>query len=131
MLDGVTRKKKIQSISGSRMTANELFSKMEKRFGRYPDCGVVCTNGEDIKSVVCEIDWYMLYNVMTDPHALYVVHHPVSDYALWLNEIHPDEKQEDIRSEVQNWLLEFTRWPTGCSKPSSPNASRERRGGRS
>jgi hypothetical protein len=89
------------------MTANELFSKMEDRFGKYPDCGVVCSNGEGITSVVCEIDWYMLYNVMTDRHALYVVHHPVSDFALRLSEVNPDEKQEDILSEVQNWLLEF------------------------
>ena len=89
------------------MTASELFSKMEERFGKYPDCGVVCSNGEDIKSVVCEIDWYMLYHAMIDRHALYVVHHPVSDFALRLSEINPDEKQDDIRSEAQNWLLEF------------------------
>ncbi len=89
------------------MTANELFSKMEERFGTYPDGGVVCSNGEEIKSVVCEIDWYMLYHVMTDRHALYVVHHPVSDFSLGLNEINPEEKQDDIRSEAQNWLLEF------------------------
>ena len=89
------------------MTANELFSKMEGRFGKYHDCGVVCSNGEDIKSVVCEIDWYMLYHVMTDRNALYVVHHPVSDFALRLSEINPEEKLEDIRSEAQNWLLEF------------------------
>jgi len=68
---------------------------------------VVCSNGEDIKSVVCEIDWYMLYHVMTDRNALYVVHHPVSDFALRLNEINPEERQDDIRSEAQNWLLEF------------------------
>jgi len=92
---------------GSSMTANELFSKMEGRFGKYHDCGVVCSNGEDIKSVVCEIDWYMLYHVMTDRNALYVVHHPVSDFALRLSEINPEEKLEDIRSEAQNWLLEF------------------------
>ena len=92
---------------GSSMTANELFSKMEGRFGKYQDCGVVCSNGEDIKSVVCEIDWYMLYHVMTDRNALYVVHHPVSDFALRLSEINPEEKLEDIRSEAQNWLLEF------------------------
>jgi hypothetical protein len=89
------------------MTANELFSKMEERFGKYPDSGVVCGNGEDLKSVVCEIDWYMLYHVMTDRHTLYVVHHPVSDFALRLNEINPEETQADIRSEAQNWLLEF------------------------
>jgi len=89
------------------MTANELFSKMEERFGKYPDCGVVCSNGEDIKSVFCEIDWYMLYHVMIDRHALYAVHHPVSDFALRLSEINPDEKQNEIRSEAQNWLLEF------------------------
>jgi hypothetical protein len=89
------------------MTANDLFSKMEERFGKYPDCGVVCTNGEAIRSVVCEIEWYMLYHVMIDRHALYVVHHPVSDFALRLSGINPDEKQEDIRSEAQNWLLEF------------------------
>jgi hypothetical protein len=89
------------------MTANELFSKMEGRFGKYHDCGVVCSNGEDIRSVVCEIDWYMLYHVMTDRNALYVVHHPVSDFALRLSEINPEEKQDDIRSEAQNWLLEF------------------------
>jgi len=89
------------------MTANELFSKMEGRFGKYRDCGVVCSNGEDIKSIFCEIDWYMLNNVMIDRHALYVVHHPVSDFALRLSEINPDEKQNDIRSEAQNWLLEF------------------------
>jgi len=89
------------------MTANQLFSHMEKRFGRYRDCGVVCSNGGDIKSVVCEIDWYMLYHVMTDRNALYVVHHPVSDFALRLSEINPEEKQDDIRSEAQNWLLEF------------------------
>lgn len=80
---------------------------MEERFGEYPDCGVVCGNGEDIRTIVCEIDWYMLYNVMTDRHALYVVHHPVSDFALRLAEINPDEKQDDIRAEAQNWLLEF------------------------
>ena len=89
------------------MTANELFSKMEARFGKYQDCGVVCSNGKDIESVVCEIDWYMLYHVMTDRNALYVVHHPVSDFALRLNEINPEERQDDIRSEAQNWLLEF------------------------
>ena len=89
------------------MTVNELFSKMEERFGKYPDCGVICSNGEEIRSVVFEIDWYMLYHVMTDRHALYVVHHPVSDFALRLSEINPDEKQDDVRSEVQNWLLEF------------------------
>jgi hypothetical protein len=89
------------------MTANELFSKMEGRFGKYHDCGVVCSNGEDIKSIVCEIDWYMLYHVMTDRNALYVVHHPVSDFALGLSEINPEEKLDDIRSEAQNWLLEF------------------------
>jgi hypothetical protein len=89
------------------MRADELFSEMEARFGKYPDCGVVCSNGEEIRSVVCEIDWYMLYNVMTDRHALYVVHHPVSDFALRLSEINPAEKQDDVRSEVQNWLLEF------------------------
>jgi hypothetical protein len=49
----------------------------------------------------------MLYQVMTDRRALYVVHHPVSDFALRLSEINPDEKQDDIRSEAQNWLLEF------------------------
>ncbi len=80
---------------------------MEERFGEYPDSGVICSNGEEIKSVVCEIEWYMLYHAMTDRHALYVVHHPVSDFALKLSEINPDEKQDDIRSEVQNWLLEF------------------------
>jgi hypothetical protein len=89
------------------MTADELFSEMEKWFGKYPDCGVVSSNGEEIRSVVCEIDWYMLYNVMTDRQALYVVHHPVSDFALRLSEINPDENQDDVRSEVQNWLLEF------------------------
>lgn len=89
------------------MTAEELFSKMEEYFGNFVDCGVICSNGEDIESVVCEIDWYMLYHVMTDRHALYVVHHPVSDFALRLSEINPDEKQDDIRSEAQNWLLEF------------------------
>ncbi len=89
------------------MRANEVFSKMEDRFGKYHDCGVVCSNGEDIRSVVCEIDWYMLYHVMTDRNALYVVHHPVSDFALRLSEINPEEKQDDIRSEAQNWLLEF------------------------
>jgi len=56
------------------MTANELFSKMEGRFGKYQDCGVVCSNGEDIQSLFCEIDWYMLYNVVIDRNALYVVH---------------------------------------------------------
>jgi hypothetical protein len=80
---------------------------MEELLGKYPDCGVVCSNGEDIKSVFYEIDWYMLYHVMIDRHALYVVHHPVSDFALRLSEINPDEKQNDIRSEAQNWLLEF------------------------
>jgi hypothetical protein len=89
------------------MTADELFSKMEERFGKYVDCGVVCSNGEHIESIVCEIDWYMLYHAMTDRHVLYVVHHPVSDFALRLSEINPDEKQDDIRSEAQNWLLEF------------------------
>jgi hypothetical protein len=89
------------------MTANELFSKMEGLLGKYHDSGVVCCNGEDIKSIVCEIDWYTLYNVMTDRNALYVVHHPVSDFALGLSEINPEEKQDDIRSEAQNWLLEF------------------------
>jgi hypothetical protein len=89
------------------MTAYELFSQMEDRFGKYPDCGVVCSNGEEIISVVCEIDWYMLYPVMADRRTLYVVHHPVSDFALRLSEINPDERQDDIRAEVQNWLLEF------------------------
>ena len=89
------------------MTAAELVSKMEERFGKYPDGGLVCGNGEDIRNLVCEIDWYMLYPAMADRHALYVVHHPVSDFALRLSEINPDEKQEDIRSEAQNWLLEF------------------------
>jgi hypothetical protein len=89
------------------MTADELYSKMEERYGTYVDCGVVCSNGERIESIVGEIDWYMLYHVMTDRHALYVVHHPVSDFALRLNEINPDEDQDDIRAEAQNWLLEF------------------------
>jgi hypothetical protein len=89
------------------MTADELFSKMEERYGKYVDCGLVCSNGEHIESIACEIDWYMLYHVMTNPRALYVVHHPVSDFALRLNEINPDENQDDIRSESQNWLLEF------------------------
>jgi hypothetical protein len=89
------------------MTANELYSKMEGRFGKYRDGGVVCSNGEDIRSVFCEIDWYMLYHVMIDRHALYVVHHPVSDFALRLSEINPEEEQDGIRAEVQNWLLEF------------------------
>jgi hypothetical protein len=93
--------------TGSSMTANELFAKMEGRFGKYRDCGVVCSNREDIKNVVCEIDWYTLYHVMTDRNALYVVHHPVSDFALRLSEINPEEEQDDIRSEAQNWLLEF------------------------
>jgi hypothetical protein len=107
MVDGVSRGAKIDNATGRSMTADELFSKMEERYGKYVDCGVVCSNGEDIKSIVCEIDWYMLYHVMTDRHALYVVHHPVSDFALRLNEINPEEKQDDIRSEAQNWLLEF------------------------
>jgi len=89
------------------MTADELFSKMEERFGKYADCGVVCCNGEEIRSVVCEIEWYMLYHVMSDRRALYVVHHPVSDFSLRLNEINSDEKQDDVRSDAQNWLLEF------------------------
>ncbi|PKN61220.1 MAG: hypothetical protein CVU57_30620 [Deltaproteobacteria bacterium HGW-Deltaproteobacteria-15] len=89
------------------MNADELFSRMEERFGKYPDCGVVCSNGNEIRSIGCEIDWYMLYHVMTDSHTLYVVHHPVSDFALRLPEINPDEKEDDIRSEAQNWLLEF------------------------
>ena len=89
------------------MRAEDLFSKMEERFGEYVDCGVVCSNGEHIAKIVCEIDWYMLYPVMTDRHTLYVVHHPVSDFALRLSEINPDENQDDIRSEAQNWLLEF------------------------
>jgi len=80
---------------------------MEARFGKYRDCGVVCSNGEDITSIVCEIEWYMLYHVMTDRNALYVVHHPVSDFALRLNEINPEEERDDILSESQNWLLEF------------------------
>lgn len=89
------------------MTANELFSRMEDHFGKYPDCGVVCGNGEDIIGIVCEIEWYMLYHVMRDRNVLYVVHHPVSDFALRLCEINPGEREEDIRAEVQNWLLEF------------------------
>lgn len=80
---------------------------MEERFGKYPDCGVVCSNGEEIRNIASEIDWYMLYNVMTDRHTLYVVHHPVSDFALGLAEINPDESREEILSEAQNWLLEF------------------------
>jgi hypothetical protein len=107
MPDIVSRRTKIQSTAGRSMTANELFSKMEERFGKYPDCGVVCSNGEEIRSVVCEIDWFMLYYVMTDRQTLYVVHHPVSDLALRLSEINPGENQDDIRSEAQNWLLEF------------------------
>lgn len=93
--------------TGSSMTANELFAKMEGRFGKYHDSGVVCSNRGDVGSVVCEIEWYMLYHVMTDRNALYVVHHPVSDFALRLSEINPEEEQDDIRSEAQNWLLEF------------------------
>jgi hypothetical protein len=89
------------------MKADELFSRMEARFGEYRDCGVVCSNGEHIKTVVCETEWYMLYHAMTDRSALYVVHHPVSDFALRLNEINPGEDQDEIRSEAQNWLLEF------------------------
>jgi hypothetical protein len=93
--------------AGNSMTANELYSKMESRFGKYHDGGVVCSNGEEIKSILCEIEWYMLYHDMTDRNALYVVHHPVSDFALRLSEINPEERQDDIRSEAQNWLLEF------------------------
>jgi len=89
------------------MKADELFSRMETRFGKYRDCGVVCGNGEEIRSVVCEIEWYLLYHVMTDRSALYVVHHPVSDLALRLTEINPEEEKDEIRSESQNWLLEF------------------------
>lgn len=89
------------------MNANELFLKMEERFGHFPDSGVVCSNGEGVERIVCEIEWYMLYHVMTDRRALYVVHHPVSAFALRLAEINPDEKPDEIRSEVQNWLLEF------------------------
>jgi len=89
------------------MKADELFSRMERRFGKYRDCGVVCGNGEEIRSVVCEIEWYMLYHVMADRSALYVVHHPVSDFALRLTEINPEEEKDEIRSESQNWLLEF------------------------
>lgn len=89
------------------MKADELFSRMERRFGKYRDCGVVCGNGEEIRSVVCEIEWYMLYHVMTDRSALYVVHHPVSDFSLRLTEINPEEEKDEIRSESQNWLLEF------------------------
>jgi hypothetical protein len=92
---------------GGIMNGHELFSRMEERFGKYPDCGVICSNGEEISSIVCEIEWYMLYHVMTDSHTLYVVHHPVSDFALRLADINPDENEDDIRSEVQNWLLEF------------------------
>ena len=80
---------------------------MEERFGKYPDGGVVCQNGGEITSVVCEIDWYLLYNVMTDRHALYVVHHPLSDFAVKLHEINPGEDPAEVRAEVQNWLLEF------------------------
>jgi hypothetical protein len=89
------------------MRAEDLFSKMEERFGKYVDCGVVCSNGEQIENIVCEIDWYTLYPVMIDRRTLYVVHHPVSDFALRLSEINPEENQDDIRSEAQNWLLEF------------------------
>ena len=89
------------------MKADELFLKLEEIYGRYPDSGVVCTNGEEITNIVCEIEWYMLYPSMTDRRALYVVHHPVSDFALRLCEINPAEKESEIRSEVQNWLLEF------------------------
>jgi len=78
---------------------------MEGRFGKYRDCGVVCSNGEDIKSVVCEIDWYMLYHVMTDRNALYVVHHPVSDFALRLSEINPRRswRTSDQRRRTGSW----------------------------
>jgi len=31
----------------------------------------------------------------------------MSDFALRLSEINPEEKEDDIRSEAQNWLLEF------------------------
>lgn len=89
------------------VNAGELFLKMEERFGSYPDCGVVCSNGKEIRSVSCEIDWYLLYPALTDRHTLYVVHHPVSDFALGLAGINPKEKQEEIRAEAQNWLLEF------------------------
>jgi hypothetical protein len=89
------------------VNAEELFSHLEDRYGGYPDSGVVCSNGREITSVVCEIEWYMLYHVLADRHALHVVHHPVSDFALRLPEINPAERQEEIRSEVQNWLLEF------------------------
>jgi hypothetical protein len=89
------------------VNAGELFLRMEERYGKYTDSGVVCMNGEEIANIVCEIEWYMLYQAMTDRHTLYVVHHPVSDFALGLCEINPDEKQEEIRAEAQNWLLEF------------------------
>lgn len=89
------------------MNALELYAKMEKEFGIYPDGGVVCSNGEEIKHIVCEIDWYVLYNVMTDRNTLYVVHHPVSNFSLALFAINPGEKPGDVRADAQNWLLEF------------------------
>jgi len=89
------------------MTPINLFDEMNRRFGTFPDGGVVCSNGNEIQKIVCEIDWYTLYNVMDDKNTLYVVHHPVSDFALGLCAINPAEKEEDIRSDVQNWLLEF------------------------
>jgi len=89
------------------MDAGELFSRMEERFGKYPDCGVICSNRKKIKQIVCEIEWYMLYQVMNERNTLYVVHHPVSDFALRLSEINPEEKPYDVRAEAQNWLLEF------------------------
>jgi hypothetical protein len=89
------------------MDAESLFARMEERFGRYVDSGVVCANGEKIRRIVWEIDWYLLYHAMSDRHTLYVVHHPVSNFALALSQINPDEEEDDVREEVQNWLLEF------------------------
>ncbi|MBI4976400.1 MAG: hypothetical protein HZC28_02900 [Spirochaetes bacterium] len=89
------------------MNARKLYAEMERQTGHYNDGGIICDNGKNITSIVCEIDWYTLYTMMDDTHTLYVVHHPVSDYALAFCDTNKDEDADDIRGEAQNWLLEF------------------------
>jgi len=88
------------------MTASELFNNMEQSVGSYPDSGVVCDNGKKITNILWEIDWFMLYNVLNDKNTLYVVHHPISNYSLGFSSINKED-EDDPRSDVSNWLLEF------------------------
>lgn len=87
------------------MTAEDLFACMERRFGEYLDSGVINSNLEDIREIVCETEWRLLYHHMTDPKTLYVVYEPVGSFAL--SKFQPGCSRADPRDDLRNWLLPF------------------------